>query len=270
MKINRTNLLKYVGLIILGIVITTSIIILLYGLYDFIRYGRYQRPGTSCIKQPIRLFQIGFSKCGTVTLAHFFNENGVPTVHHDFGSLAISMHDNAMRGLELIAPQYQEYLVFTDMEDMTANPPINIAVQYFKVLDQQYPGSKFILNTRDKAAWLRSRSAHPIFGKNVTNLLSATAAMLQISEAQVLEMWSQEWDTHHAAVLEYFKDRPQDLLVFNIDSDSPQKLQEFLKDYYKLNLKYYGHFNKTPKQVMTKVEDPVIPVKFFIKTYQYA
>mgnify|MGYP006175914177 CR=1 FL=1 len=40
------------------------------------------------------------------------------------------------------------------------NYPGNREKYYFDVLDQQYPGSRFVLTTRDLNAWLESRTGH--------------------------------------------------------------------------------------------------------------
>jgi hypothetical protein len=216
---------------------------------------------------PVKIFQIGFSKCGTSTLAAFFNLNGVPALHHDFGNLALSIHENAHYGKPLIAPEYAKYLVFTDMENMFDDPPINAALLYFKELDRQYPGSKFILNTRNKSAWLKSRAKHPVNKNGQTNLLAANAKMLNISPEEVLELWGNEWDTHHHAVIEYFKERPQDLLVFDIEKDPPQKLVNFLRNNYKLNVQYYLHKNKT----IDLIDDEAVEtIALFSKSYAFS
>lgn len=214
--------------------------------------------------KPVRVFQIGFSKCATSSLAAFFNLNGVPALHHDFGNLAISMHENAQAGKPLIAPEYNKYLVFTDMENLFDDPPINAAMLYFKELDRQYPGSKFILNTRNKKAWLKSRVKHPVNKNGKTNLLAENARMLKLSEKEVLDLWSKEWDQHHREVIAYFKDRPQDLLIFDIDVDTPQKIIDFFQDNYELDAQHYLHKNKTTKQTdETRVET----IALFSKNY---
>lgn len=225
-------------LVIAAFMVTISAV-LAYSSQDF----KYQRLAPQTIINPIKVFQIGFSKCGTATIADFFNLNGIPAVHQDDGHLAVSMYRNAQNRSPLITQQYDKFLVYTDMERMGTIPQINIGVLLFKELDRQYPGSKFILNTRNKNAWLKSKSLHHL-GTDTT-LLERTASLLNISPSEVLAKWSREWDEHHAAVLEYFQDRPEDLLVFNIESDDPKKLVEFFKHNFLLDTKFYGHKNKT-------------------------
>lgn len=194
---------------------------------------------------PVKVFQIGFSKCGTITLADFFNANGIASIHHDFGKLPASMYRNFQAGKPLLNPEYQEYYLFTDMERMYGNPPFNIGMLMFKELDRQYPGSKFILNIRDKQAWLRSRASHPLSAQDTRTILEVNMQNLKLSKEEVLKLWSKEWDEHIVNVQAYFKDRPQDLIVFNIESDPPEKLAEFFKHNFYLDTSKYAHKNKT-------------------------
>lgn len=247
-----------VAILILSVVIVGGVV-----LYDWYQQQNYIRLAQRSNIHPVKVFQIGFSKCATSSIAELFNKSGVLAVHHDFGNLALSMHENAQANLPLIPKHYEQYNLFADMENMYNEPLINIGVAYFKLLDLQYPGSKFILNTRNKQAWLKSRSKHNFNG---TPLLQAISKTLKIQETEVLAMWSQEWDSHHKAVLEYFKDRPNDLLIFNIESDPIEKLIIFFKDNYKLNSKYYTHKNKTHSYVAAD-DERVQAVELFSKTY---
>ncbi len=70
---------------------------------------------------------------------------------------------------------------------------------------------------------------------------------------EVVARWSKEWDEHHAAVQEYFKDRPNDFLVFNIEKDNPQQLVDFLADAYVLDAQHYKHY-KTELGVLMDVK----------------
>jgi hypothetical protein len=43
---------------------------------------------------PMKIFQIGFNKCGTSTIHHYLRANGVRSVHWDDGRLAQRMFAN--------------------------------------------------------------------------------------------------------------------------------------------------------------------------------
>lgn len=190
-----------------------------------------------------RIFQIGFNKCGTLTLADFFWSNNIKSVHYDNGIIAVRIHDNYVHSQPLLYGLDPNVIGFFDMEMIFTNPPIFISQQLFKKLDQQYPGSKFILNTRDKEAWLKSRSLHMVDPQ--TNYLEYLANKNNVSNEEMLSQWSREWDEHHKAVLMYFKDRPDDLLVYNIETDKPEKIVEYFKGIYKLDASKYQHLHKT-------------------------
>ncbi len=244
------------------IIIILALTLISLTLYDWWQDKRYQQLAQNAVIKPVKVFQIGFSKCATTTIAEFFIDNGVATIHHDFGHLAASIYNNAQAKQPLISPQYANYYVFTDMERMYEDPPINIPLTYFKELDKQYPGSKFILNTRDKQAWLKSRANHHVGSQKGPTLIELNAKILNLSPNEVLSIWSQEWDEHHIAVIEYFKDRPNDLLVFNIDIDTPELISEFLKDYFILDANKYTHKNKTSVK-QNIIDEKVEQVEFF-------
>lgn len=202
-----------------------------------------------------RIFQLGFNKCGSQTIHNFFWMNKVRCLHYGnkSGSIASRIKINSDNGVPLIGAEYDEFSGFFDMEDPYANPPIYIALTMFKQLDAQNPGGRFILNTRTKENWINSRCAHvdQTNGKRYVEVLSENCN-ITVDEMKI--RWSLEWDLHHTAVLEYFKDRPGDLLVYNIETDRPEKISKFFKDWYILDPKLFGHLNKTPEQAKVKLE----------------
>ncbi len=185
-----------------------------------------------------KIFQIGFNRCGTASLSRFFQNNNIKSIHWNRGVLASSIHENYLRGLPLIGPKYQDIVAFFDLE--CVHEKLYIAQLLFKELDSQYPGSKFILNTRDKKKWLKSRVSH-----RQGHYLEDSARVYGLSLLEMFSEWSLEWDHHHEAVLEYFKDRPGDLLIFDIEKDPISKLCDFFRPYYKLDPNQYTHQHKS-------------------------
>lgn len=198
----------------------------------------------NAIKKPVKFFQIGFSKCGTKSLVDFFNRNHVTSIHHDGGNLALSMHANYEKGVPLLPDMYSGYYGFFDMERLYDKPLISIPKLLFKEIDKQYPGSKFILNTRNKKAWLKSKAIHPAYHHKM-RWLQLHAQFLNKDQDEVLAIWSKEWDDHYNAVLDHFKDRPNDLLIFDIEKDDPKKLCEFFEENFRLDPSFYEHKNKS-------------------------
>lgn len=236
--------LKGILLCMALLMVVANVSIIAYQSYRVSKINQQQAFLTNAIIKPVKFFQIGFSKCGTKTLADFFNANAVPSLHHDGGRLAVAMLNNYENGQPLLKDLYHGFYGFFDMERMYDEPLISIPVQLFREIDQQYPGSKFILNIRNKQDWLQSKAFHPAYHQGM-RWLELHAKFYNITTQQVLEKWSKEWDDHLYAVAEYFKHRPNDLLVFNIDKDKPEKLCAFFADNFRLNPKLYKHTNKS-------------------------
>lgn len=95
----------------------------------------------------------------------------------------------------------------------------------FREIDTAYPGTKFLLNTRDKGDWLQSRLTH----RNYAQKFIAAHGLSGVEDC--LAVWSDDWDRHLADVREYFRDRPLDLIEFNIDTDSIGDLIGQLPDF---------------------------------------
>lgn len=191
-------------------------------------------------KNKYRIFQIGFNKCGTRTLFKFFQNNGINSVHYDKGLIAGSMYRHSRRGEPIIDIRYRDVTLFADIENIyKENNPL-YGQYLFKEMDHQCHNSKFILNTRNKDNWLRSRILHEN-GK----YLSIISTKLNISKRDVVKLWSDEWDQHHLEVIDYFRDRPNDLLIFNIERDPIEKLINFFNKELKLNPRLYIHKGKS-------------------------
>jgi hypothetical protein len=86
----------------------------------------------------------------------------------------------------------------------------------FKELDKTFPGSKFILTERDKKS----------FAKSYINYFEGTEFEKSPDEVdEILE----KYEKHNQDVKDYFKDRPDDLLVIDvIGGEGWEKLCPFL------------------------------------------
>ena len=60
----------------------------------------------------VRVFQIGFNKCGTRTLFKFFQKNNVPSVHYDGGQIAGSLYRHYQNKDPLIDIRYRKKVFF--------------------------------------------------------------------------------------------------------------------------------------------------------------
>jgi hypothetical protein len=96
----------------------------------------------------------------------------------------------------------------------------------FRDLDAAYPGSRFVLNTRQVDGWLLSRLNH-MNGTYVKflNLYYRT----ELSAAEWVERWRQEFVEHEAAVHDHFQRSQSPYLRFDVEADKPATLAAFLE-----------------------------------------
>lgn len=181
----------------------------------------------------MKIFQIGFNKCGTSTIHHYLRANSVRSVHWDEGRLAQRMFANLANGDDLLAG-YEAFDAFTDMEYLDANGTFLEGYKLFPYLATQYPDAVFILNTRDREDWIRSRLRHSDGG-----YAKRHHAFYQTrSDHELAEIWRMDWERHHRRVTEFFSERPQRFFVCRIETELPQLLNERLPE-CRLDDKHY-------------------------------
>jgi hypothetical protein len=130
--------------------------------------------------------------------------------------------ENRAAGRPPLAGLTEKYVAFCDS-------PINYM---FKELDEAYPESKFIYTTREFDLWVVSRVAQ--FGGTP-------------------KLHRRKWDEHEQAVFEHFKDRPQDLLVYNLcGGDGWEPLCEFLG--VPVPKAHFPWKNKTGRKRRTRIQ----------------
>lgn len=170
-----------------------------------------------------RIFGIGLSRTGTKSLTLALNMIGFKVAHYPDDEITLK---------ELMAGKYN----FSILKDFDGITDITVA-PYYAQLDKLFPDSKFILTIRDKESWLRSVEAH--FGKPVfegtpsnenTMLLKRLLRVAVYGSYSFNEKrFSYVYDLHYRNVTEYFKDRPESLLIINIcEGEGWEKLCPFL------------------------------------------
>lgn len=163
-----------------------------------------------------KIFGIGLSKTGTTSLAEALKILGYKT--NDFPSLSYIPHH--LLGIK--KKQLSYYDAFTDV-------PV---VPFYKKLDKQYPGSKFILTLREKESWLKSCENYPRLNEPFWKLPFKIIKLRQ----QVYGTWkfdrkkfSCAYDHHLEDVRRYFQNREEDLLELDITKGEDwQPLCKFL------------------------------------------
>ena len=160
-----------------------------------------------------KVFCIGFHKTGTTTLEVALKKLGYRVT----GSFGTKDPDIANKVHEMAYTMVERFDAFED------NPwPV-----LYKELDARFPGSKYILTRRPAEAWIRSQVKD--FATTETPMrrwiYGEDAGCPEGNE----ETYVARYERHNREVLEYFRDRPDDLLVMDIPADASwDKLCAFL------------------------------------------
>ena len=174
---------------------------------------------------PTRIFGIGMHKTATTSLHHAFQQLGLKSGHWQNAHWAKAIW-REMNELGR-SPTLEKFYCLCDL-------PIPML---FMRLDRAYPGSKYILTIRDEAKWLasvanhfdpaknrfRSQWEHDPFSNRVHQLLYGRRDFDP-------DTFIERYRRHNAEVKYYFRNRPEDLLVMDMDKGHGWvELCEFLK-----------------------------------------
>jgi hypothetical protein len=153
-------------------------------------------------KQNPMIFCIGFSKTGTTSLDKALSVLGYRPIHWPHA------HIKPKEGwLKYI--KKSPYDAFSDA-------PIYFS-GFFKEIDKEFPNSKFILTVRDPKSLVKSWENY------------FSNAPWTVDSEEEKNNIIKEYTDHKKDVLEYFKDKPSQLLVFDvINGDGWEKLCKFL------------------------------------------
>ncbi len=162
---------------------------------------------------PTRVFGIGMHRTATTSLYRAFQVLGFDSFHFNTGNEA-----------RLIWQQMNIAGRSAELEKWYSLCDLPIPLLYEK-LDRAYPGSKFVLTVRDEEKWLASVErlwspehnperwtwdVYPISH----NLHTALYGRRDFNR----DVFLARYRRHNAEVREHFKDRPNDLLVMDIDA----------------------------------------------------
>ena len=158
-----------------------------------------------------KLFSLGLTKTGTTSIHHALLTLGIASTHDLDHARAI---DKAVK-----TKQPPLSLIPKKIQAITGG---TVWHQHLAVLDQSYPGSKFILPIRDVDDWLVSIKRHTIRHNQLNHGKKPKRSFDPIKLRQT-------YNQHIKRIKEYFKDRPQDLLIINIiGGEGYEKLCPFL------------------------------------------
>lgn len=153
-----------------------------------------------------KIFAIGLSKTGTTSLARALEIIGFKT--RDY--LGVSSY----RAGDLSSVNLDEI----NANDAFTDTPIP---SFYRELDVTYPGSKFILTVRDRDAWLKSCKKQ--FNQNHADKQSEAnnRLFMDLYGCTVFdeEKFSRGYENFVNGVMQYFRDRPQDLLILDVAAE---------------------------------------------------
>ena len=141
----------------------------------------------------MKYFGIGLSKTATSSLQRAFAILGFQAAHY-LGEL--------------------EYCNKMDIWDFFDDLPIPMR---YKELDERFPNSKFIYTGRNVDDWLSSCEAHWDKKGHITNNNWPEYRMELFGQLHYdSDVFRKTYDEHKLEVLEYFKNRPDDLIIMDI------------------------------------------------------
>ena len=189
-----------------------------------------------------KIFQIGFNKCGTLSIHDFLIENGIRSVHYLKGDLANTIFDNHKNGIDLLSG-LDEFDAFSDMESLTADGFQYVSFDLFKALHQSYPDAVFILNTRPVNDWIQSRLRH-----GGGSYLDRYRCILDKPKADIVDVWRKQYHEHVANVLHYFSAYPEAHFIhLDLSTCDSDELGVFLQQAgVKLTQLRLPHAHKSP------------------------
>lgn len=171
---------------------------------------------------PTRIFGIGLHKTATTSLHKAFQILGFDSLHWGKGEAPAIWQEMNSSGR---SQTLERFYAASDL-------PIPLL---YKKLDEAYPGSKFVLTVRDDQKWLAgveklwSREYNPTRHLWDVYPISNTLhkALYGRTDFEPSIMLGR-YRRHNARVKEYFKNRPADLLVMNMETAGWKELCSFL------------------------------------------
>ncbi len=150
-----------------------------------------------------KVFGIGWAKTGTTTLGECLRQLGYRHVSHRFELVPLLPERN-------LGPIFEVVDQFDSFEDWPW-------ILLYQELDEKYPGSRFVLTTRDESKWIASyrnmlakRDIVPE-EENVRRRILYGLPFPDVTDEQLIERYRR----HHDDVRKYFAGRPESLLEVN-------------------------------------------------------
>lgn len=162
----------------------------------------------------MKVFGIGLNKTGTISLHEALETLGLRSLHWGGPEVRRTIEQAFFEKRPLV-DHLPDYDAFSDIWDLSKR---------FALLAEQYPGSRFILTTRDLDGWIDSRRRHVERNRVRKAAGDYEGTFLDVEP----DVWTEQFRSHHDAVERFFAGR-DDLLVMRItEGDGYEALCPFL------------------------------------------
>jgi hypothetical protein len=203
------------------------------------RFRSFLRSLPSRSKRAEKVFCVGRNKTGTTSLNSALNEMGYRVAPQAPAEMLVE--DWARRDFKALRRFCLRYDAFQDV-------PFSYPYT-FQYMDQAFPNSKFILTVRDNAdEWYQSVTRFHAKGSGAVAIPTAADVkkhpyrykgyvwdcqrwLYGIEEKQAYDpvIYKSHYEAHNAAVIDYFRWKPEKLLVLNVKQfGGYQELSKFL------------------------------------------
>ncbi len=176
-----------------------------------------------------KIFCVGPNKAGTKALHDFFLRNGIRSISMGGPRASRNLAQSFLRNLSAARPileGFEEAEAFSDISWIDRRLHIDVSA-FVDALIREHPEAYYIYNTRPLEPWIASRLSH--FGGK---FLKDFVRCYGVSEQRAEEMWREYFAAHRAKVEAAVSGIGGRLLVFDIASDDPRRIAEFLAPHY--------------------------------------
>jgi Sulfotransferase domain len=149
-----------------------------------------------------RVFCLGLNKTGTSSFSRAMELLGLRSLHWGGPEVRRRVEAALAAGRPLLSELDPAFDAFSDVLPLA---------EHFTLLDEQYPGSRFVLTVRPVEEWIDSRRRHVENNLRRREAGEYTGSFVVVDEAG----WRREWDGHVARVRAYFAGR-RDFLELDI------------------------------------------------------
>ncbi len=168
-----------------------------------------------------------------------FQKTGTSSLREALKILDYRVRDTTNRALvPILQGNFDRILQMLKDYDAVEDTPWYII---YKELDRLIPNSKFILTIRDEESWYKSVSRHigDLKSANHEYIYGRGKALPKDDKKHTIEVYRK----HNNEVIEYFKNRPKDLLILDFtQGDNWEKLCPFLDR--EIPNRPFPHYNK--------------------------